>query len=116
MTAPLWFSHAPNAHAAMIKTNILPYIDPPPRLRSALAIASKCEYALFDPERFWDCHCAEPAALIFVMAETRETYPTEARYSSQPVDREREIAGRARQRSAPSASDVSHDRWDRAAG
>jgi len=59
MTAPLWVSQALNAHAATIKTEILPSMIPLlcdrlPRSRES------AKYALFVPERWGIAIAAEP--------------------------------------------------------
>jgi len=52
MTAPLWVSQALNAHAATIKTEILPSMIPLLKAIACRDRGASAKYALFVPERW----------------------------------------------------------------
>src|SRR6185437_13681509 len=74
MTAPLWVSQALNAHAATIRIDILLSMIPLLKSDRLPRPRRKCEIRTVRSRTLGNCHCARTAALIFVMAETRETY------------------------------------------
>jgi hypothetical protein len=73
MTAPLWVSQALNAHAATIKIDILPNMIPLHVCGRLPRPRNKCGIRTVRFRTLGNCHCSQTAALIFVMAETRET-------------------------------------------